>query len=77
MATVLTKQDNQILEVDHNNGGVLTKSEALVSEGLALGVPVEEKRFWWQRVRNYDPDAVATLVCELSRILVRIDILLT
>jgi MFS transporter, ACS family, DAL5 transporter family protein len=25
-----------------------------------LGVAGEEKRFWWQRARNYDPDAIAT-----------------
>jgi hypothetical protein len=27
---------------------------------LTLGVPASEKRFWWQRNRNYDPDAIAT-----------------
>ncbi|KAH6884257.1 major facilitator superfamily transporter [Thelonectria olida] len=26
----------------------------------ALGVPVEEKRFWFQRGRAYDPDSIAT-----------------
>ncbi|KKA30057.1 hypothetical protein TD95_003581 [Thielaviopsis punctulata] len=26
-----------------------------------LGVPHQEKRFWWQRTRNYDPSAIATL----------------
>jgi hypothetical protein len=30
------------------------------TETLALGLPVEEKRFWFQRTRNYDPDAIAT-----------------
>ncbi len=25
-----------------------------------LGVPAEEKRFWFQRSRTYDPDAIAT-----------------
>jgi len=26
-----------------------------------LGVPAEEKRFWWQQAnKNYDPDAIAT-----------------
>jgi hypothetical protein len=30
------------------------------SRSLALGVPGAEKRFWFQRSRTYDPDAVAT-----------------
>jgi hypothetical protein len=25
-----------------------------------LGAPVEEKRFWFQRTKSYDPDAIAT-----------------
>jgi len=25
-----------------------------------LGVPSDEKRFWWQRTRNYDSSAIAT-----------------
>ncbi|EXJ54954.1 uncharacterized protein A1O5_12865 [Cladophialophora psammophila CBS 110553] len=29
--------------------------------GLNLGVPANEKRFWWQRGRGYDPDVIATL----------------
>jgi hypothetical protein len=28
-----------------------------------LGAPVAEKRFWWQRVQSYDPNAIATQVC--------------
>ena len=28
-----------------------------------LGVPKEEKRFWFQRTRKYDPNAIATQVC--------------
>lgn len=28
----------------------------------ALGVPHAEKRFWFQRGKTYDPDAIATLV---------------
>ena len=26
----------------------------------ALGAPITEKRFWWQRNKDYDPDAIAT-----------------
>lgn len=28
----------------------------------ALGAPADEKRFWWQRNKSYDPDAIATQV---------------
>src|SRR5205814_516658 len=31
-----------------------------VTEIPPLAAPHEEKRFWWQRTRNYDADAVAT-----------------
>jgi hypothetical protein len=33
---------------------------AEVYTGAPLGVPSEEKRFWWQRGKTYDPDAIAT-----------------
>ena len=33
---------------------------AEVFTAAPLGVPAEEKRFWWQRNRTYDPDAIAT-----------------
>lgn len=33
-----------------------------VDDGLPpLGVPRNEKRFWWQRMTSYDPNAIATL----------------
>lgn len=31
-----------------------------------LGIPKDEKRFWFQRARSYDPDAIATLVHHLT-----------
>jgi hypothetical protein len=31
------------------------------THGQNLGVPAEEKRFWWQRGKSYDPNAIATL----------------
>lgn len=35
----------------------------LVDEDVPpLGVPKEEKRFWFQRTQNYDPNAIATQV---------------
>lgn len=35
-----------------------------VSEIPPLGAPLEEKRFFFQRARSYNPDAIATLVCD-------------
>ena len=33
-----------------------------ITEIPPLGVPRDEKRFFFQRARSYDPDAIATLV---------------
>ena len=45
---------------------VSTKGEAKVtvskSRVAPLGEPTAERRFWFQRARAYDPDAIATLV---------------
>ncbi|KAH8879002.1 MFS general substrate transporter [Thozetella sp. PMI_491] len=56
MSTVLTK----IKGLDEKVGTASTSTTSL-SSIPPLGVPVEEKRFWWQRALSYDPDAVATL----------------
>lgn len=37
-----------------------TSSRTSLTSIPALGVAVEERRFWWQRARSYDPDAIAT-----------------
>lgn len=45
--------------------GVLEKDQVTteISEDVPpLGVPHAEKRFWFQRAKTYDPDAIATLV---------------
>lgn len=47
---------NELLEKDGS-------TEEILEEVPPLGVPHEEKRFWWQRAKTYDPDAIATLVC--------------
>jgi hypothetical protein len=39
-------------------GYVKTTEVPTVAE--PLGVPAEEKRFWWQRNKTYDPNAIAT-----------------
>ncbi len=36
------------------------KTETIYEPPLPLGVPAEEKRFWFQRTRKYDPNAIAT-----------------
>jgi hypothetical protein len=36
------------------------KTEVIYETALPLGVPAEEKRFWFQRTRTYDPNAIAT-----------------
>ena len=53
MATVLTKYDDK---------RALTASTTSLNSNPPLGVPVQEKRFWFQRTKSYDPDAIATLV---------------
>ena len=57
MATVLAK----FKTLDEKIGTATTSTTSL-SSIPALGIPVEEKRFWWQRAKAYDPDATATLV---------------
>jgi hypothetical protein len=37
-------------------------TETIIEEIPPLGVPLDERRFWFQRARAYDPDAIATLV---------------
>ncbi len=57
MATVLAK----FKTLDEKIGTATTSTTSL-SSIPPLGIPIEEKRFWWQRARGYDPDANATLV---------------
>ncbi|OCT52569.1 putative transporter [Cladophialophora carrionii] len=71
MATVLTRTirtetDDLVVKSDglasspsDSKEGILLNSAAV--ENLGLGVPADEKKFWWQRGRGYEPDAIATL----------------
>ncbi|KAB5532496.1 major facilitator superfamily domain-containing protein [Coniochaeta sp. 2T2.1] len=55
MATVLTKEKAVLVAQETNSS-----TTSLSSNSPPLGAPLEEKRFWFQRVASYDPDAVAT-----------------
>ncbi|KIW91501.1 uncharacterized protein Z519_07467 [Cladophialophora bantiana CBS 173.52] len=68
MATVFTQPPLKEKEGAVVTTGTLTSSPSDSKEnvhvsatGLNLGVPANEKKFWWQRGRGYDPDAIATL----------------
>jgi len=39
---------------------VHSDSEGSLSSAPALGAPVQEKQFWWQRAGRRDIDAIAT-----------------
>lgn len=55
MATVLTKEKGVVATRETNSS-----TTSLSSNSPPLGAPLEEKRFWFQRYRSYDPDATAT-----------------
>ena len=68
MATVLVRN---VVDVQKDQATITTQQvfassseEKITAEvntrDLNLGVPSEEKRFWWQRGRAYDPNAIAT-----------------
>lgn len=55
MATVLTRQ-----VIDEK--GSATQSTTSLDQIPPLGVPRQEKRFWWQRTKSFDRNAIATQV---------------
>ncbi|CRK15674.1 putative transporter like protein [Verticillium longisporum] len=56
MATVLTRNKTKISKY-----GTTEETTSLLAIDVApLGAPIDEKRFWFQRRSNYDPDAIAT-----------------
>ncbi|ROV98043.1 hypothetical protein VMCG_07076 [Cytospora schulzeri] len=68
MSTVLTRdqplaQKRIVAEGSGSSSGKdePSTSTTSLSEGLNLGVPLQQKRFFWQRSKQYDPDAIATL----------------
>ncbi|KAM9884885.1 transporter YIL166C-like protein 3 [Verticillium dahliae] len=56
MATVLTRNKTKISKY----GTTEETTSLLAIDVTPLGAPIDEKRFWFQRRRNYDPDAIAT-----------------
>ncbi|KAK3389471.1 major facilitator superfamily domain-containing protein [Podospora didyma] len=59
---VVTADPSPTRDSDRDSKGELDASNVSVnSSNPPLGVALEEKRFWWQRAKAYDPDAVATL----------------
>ncbi|KAI7784113.1 hypothetical protein LA080_010425 [Diaporthe eres] len=64
MATVLTRNrpapQKGVTSDGSGKDEPLTSTTSLPAE-LAVGVPVQTKRFFWQTSRSYDPDAIATL----------------
>lgn len=63
MATVIargkTAAQTRAVAVDDNKGS--SSSSASLPDGLGLGVPLQQKRFFWQRSKAHDADAIATL----------------
>lgn len=45
---------------DKGEKATRVKTNEVYEDVLPLGVPAEEKRFWFQRGKSYDPDAIAT-----------------
>ena len=66
MATVLAKE---VIVKDDGAVVVTTLEKAATLSSASteaippLGNPYEEKRFWFQRRKGYNPDAIATQVC--------------
>ncbi|KAK0717876.1 major facilitator superfamily domain-containing protein [Lasiosphaeria miniovina] len=60
MATVLTKEKASRGEGDSDNKLDPDASTRSVTSIPPLGAPIEERRFWFQRAKSYDPDAIAT-----------------
>ena len=63
MATVLTREKKASApQVQITSKSEPSSSKTSLDEIPTLGEPIEERRFWWQRVKAYDPEAIATQV---------------
>ncbi|KAK3323382.1 major facilitator superfamily domain-containing protein [Cercophora scortea] len=60
MATVLTREKAVRVERDQDNKQDSDARSVSLNSIPPLGVPIEEKRFWFQRTKGYDSDAIAT-----------------
>lgn len=67
MSTVLTRgqstsrSQGQIVTDGSGKDEPYTTTTSLNSNELGLGVPIYQKRFFWQRSKAYDQNAIATL----------------
>lgn len=63
MSTVIARSKPaalaRVVAVDDGKGS--SSSGASLSDSLGLGVPLQQKKFFWQRSQVYDADAIATL----------------
>lgn len=64
MSTVIAREGQVALQkqavIISDGKGLSTSGESL-TEDLLLGVPLKQKKFFWQRSKTYDPDAIATI----------------
>lgn len=64
MSTVLTRRQPPAQErvvSDESGKDEPETTTTSLSDDPGLGVALEQKRFFWQRSKKYDPDAIATL----------------
>lgn len=62
MATIAAKDQVRVTQTERDPETKLGPESSTTSVNTVppLGVPRQEKRFWFQRTAEYDPDAVAT-----------------
>lgn len=63
MSTVVSRGQSVLNQefVTVDDGKEAFASSTPLPESPPLGVPLQHKRFFWQRSKLYDPDAIATL----------------
>ncbi len=66
MATVLVRERAVKVERDPDSKQSPGTSSTSINTIPPLGEPAQEKRFWFQRTKAFDPDAIATQVNPLQ-----------
>ena len=59
---VLASSDSSSKGSSNEKNTSTVRTDQVYDNTSALGVPANEKRFWWQRNKTYDPNAIATQV---------------